>query len=106
MPSLLKSTAFFLCGLLLGGAAVGYGIHYTMKQKLANSGNADHILNHLSEELGLTEGQKTKVSALLKSEAPKMDALRKDMEAKSHALWVSFDENLRRLEGGNGGRHL
>ena len=97
MSSLWKPLSFFLCGLLLGGAAVGFGIHYTMKQKLANNGNSEHILNRLSEQLNLTEGQKTRVNALLKENAPKMDALRKDMETKSHALWMKFDENLRPL---------
>jgi hypothetical protein len=92
-----KSLAVFLTGLLLGGAVVGFGLHYYMEHRVNDSGNAEHILNHLSKELNLTEGQKNRVGALLKVEAPKMDALRKDMEKKSHLLWKSFDADLRPL---------
>jgi hypothetical protein len=92
-----KYLAVFLTGLLLGGAVVGFGLHYYMERRENDRGNTERILNRLSSQLNLTEGQKNRVAALLKVEAPKMEALRKDMEKKSHALWMSFDGDLRPL---------
>ena len=89
MTSWWKSLAVFLTGLLLGGAIVGFGMDYYMKHRVNDSNNPEHILNRLSKQLNLTEGQKNRVAALLKVEAPKMDALRKDMAKKSHVLWTS-----------------
>jgi len=92
-----KFLAVFLTGLLLGGASVGFGLHCYMKQKMSAPASADQILNRLSKQLNLTEGQKNRVASLLKVEAPKMESLRKDMEKKSHLLWISFDADLRPL---------
>ena len=76
---------------------MGFCLHYYMEHRVNDSNNPEHILNHLSKQLNLTEGQKNRVASLLKVNAPKMDALRKDMEKKSHLLWVSFDADLRPL---------
>jgi hypothetical protein len=97
VPAWLKSLTIFITGLLLGGSAVGFGLHAYMKHRVTQSGNADHILDRLSTQLNLSEAQKSRVSALLKVEAPKMADLRTDMEKKSHALWMAFDADLRPL---------
>ncbi len=76
---------------------MGFGLHYYMEHRVNDSGNPEHILNRLSSQLNLTEGQKNRVAALLKVNAPKMEFLRKDMEKKSHVLWMTFDTDLRPL---------
>ncbi len=76
---------------------MGFGMNYYMEHRVNDNDNPEHILNRLSKQLNLTEGQKNRVAALLKVEAPKMEALRKDMAKKSHLLWVSFDADLRPL---------
>ena len=76
---------------------MGFGLHYYMEHRVNDSGNPEHILNRLSSQLNLTEGQKNRVAGLLKVNAPKMEFLRKDMEKKSHVLWMTFDTDLRPL---------
>jgi len=97
LSPLLKSLTLFLTGLLLGGAAVGFGIDLYMQHRVTQSANTDHILDRLSVQLNLTEGQKNRVATLLKTEAPKMQALRNELEKKSHTLWTAFDADLRPL---------
>src|SRR5579859_7368043 len=97
MSSTWKYIITFLSGLLLGGALAGFGLHCYIGGKTAHDNDPQHLLERLSKELDLNAEQRDRVSALLKTEAPKMDALRKDMETKSHVLWTHFDASLRPL---------
>ncbi|HUO57521.1 MAG TPA: hypothetical protein VMV05_05030 [bacterium] len=97
MSSWWKFLVIFLSGLLLGGAITGYSIHCVITQKGVRSTDTDHILRRLSDQLDLTNAQRASVATLLKEEAPKMEALRREMQDKSHALWTSFDNDLRPL---------
>ena len=97
MSSLWKLIITFLSGLLLGGALVGFGLHCYIERKANQTNDPQHLLDRLSGELDLNAEQKERVSTLLKASAPKMDNLRKDMETRSHALWMDFDASLRPL---------
>jgi hypothetical protein len=98
MKPWLKTTFIFLIGFFLGVAATGlifprvFHPHHP-----PGAADADRILKHLSSELGLTADQKEKVSALLKQELPKADALRAEGDARFKALRESFNTQLRTI---------
>jgi len=98
MKPWLKTTFIFLIGFFLGVAATGlifprvFHPHHP-----PGAADADRILKRLSSELGLTADQKEKVSALLKQELPKADALRAEGDAKFKALRESFNTQLRAI---------
>ena len=66
MSSNVKLVITFLCGLLLGGAGVGFGLHCYIAHKVDHNNDPQHILDRLSKELDLNTEQKDRVSALLK----------------------------------------
>ena len=57
--------------------------------------NADYLLDRLSSKLSLTADQRDKVSALLKEDMPKRDALRKETREKFTGLADSFNTRLK-----------
>ncbi len=97
MKPWIKIAAVFAAGFLLGGAASGLVIHHCFRHFGGAPPNSDMILKMLSSKLSLTPDQKDKVSALLKVEAPKMEALHKDSQDRFKAQRDSFNGKLRPL---------
>ena len=95
MKPSIKTTAVFVIGFLLGGAATAFGIHHCFMKCMDRGGKSDFILRHLTSKLKLDAGQKEKVAALLKEQEPKMEALHQETGAKFKALRDSFNTKLK-----------
>jgi hypothetical protein len=93
----VKGAAIFAVGFLLGGATFGLVIHHCFGHMGGGPPNSDMILKMLSSKLSLTSDQKDKVSALLKIEGPKMEALHQESQARFKTQRDSFNAKLRLL---------
>jgi|SRR5579859_3035731 len=95
MNSRLKFAVVFICGFLLGGAAVGYYIHHCFKRTWVNCGNYDHFLGFLGNKLDLTAEQKDKIAAIFKDETPKLDSIHKATQGQVRALMEDVTARIR-----------
>jgi hypothetical protein len=95
MKPSIKTTAVFVIGFLLGGAATAFGIHHCFMKCQGKGSKSEFILRHLTSKLKLDAGQKDKVALLLKEQEPKMETLHQETATKFKALRNSFNTKLK-----------
>lgn len=93
MRTFFKNAAIFSLGLLSGVTATGLALRHCYEPPPTS--NPDQVLDRLSDKLDLSDDQRGKVSALLRQELPKGEALHEETHKKFKALRDSFDEQLK-----------
>jgi hypothetical protein len=100
MTPWFKSIVLLLVGGLIGSALTAGGIHfsyYSFKRMRPNPSNSDFLLQRFSNNLELSDVQRSQVAVLLKEHLPKMEAVRMEAEAKRKAAWDAYEMNLRKF---------
>ena len=94
-PGLSTFAPVFLLGLALGAAAGSWGQRAAFHRAMQNDPNHHRaMLDKLSRELGLDEGQKAAVSAVMDSRKADVDKLKAETFARLEAIRASADAEM------------
>lgn len=96
-PGRSPAVPAFLLGLALGAAAGSWGQRAAFHRMMSNeAGHRRMMLDRLSRELGLNEGQRASVSAALESKKADVERLKAETFARLEAIRQSADAEMRK----------
>jgi len=97
MNNTIKIIIVFIVGVLLGVAGTGFYIHHCFIRAWINSGNHNHAVEVLDSKLGLTADQKTKIEKIFDDNAPALEAVRVETNAKLKIVRDTTSAQIRLL---------
>jgi len=97
MNNNIKTAIVFIVGILLGVAGTGLYIHHCFARSWINSGNHNHAVDMLASKLNLTSDQKTKIEKVFDDNAPAVETVRLETNAKLQAVRDKTSAQIRLL---------
>jgi Spy/CpxP family protein refolding chaperone len=97
MNQIVKAIIIFVVGVLLGVAGTGLYIHHCFARAWINTGNHNHAVDMLASKLNLTDDEKTKVAKVFDDNAPAVEAVRLETNAKLQAIRDKTSVQIRLL---------
>jgi hypothetical protein len=101
MNNTLKIIIVFVVGVLLGVAGTGLYIHHCFTRSWINSGNHKHAVDMLASKLSLTDDEKSKIAKVFDDNAPAVEAVRLETNAKLQAIRDNTSTQIRLLLTGD-----
>jgi hypothetical protein len=97
MNNTIKTTIVFVVGILLGIAGTGLYIHHCFARSWINSGNHNHAVDMLDSKLSLTPDEKVKIEKVFDDNAPSVEAVRLETNAKLQTIRDKTSAQIRLL---------
>jgi hypothetical protein len=97
MNNTIKTIIILVVGILLGVAGTGLYIHHCFVRSWINSGNHNHAVEMLDSKLSLTSDEKTKIEKAFDDNAPAVEAVRLETNAKLQAVRDKTSAQIRLL---------
>lgn len=94
-PQAKRGAVLFLVGALLGAAAGGWAQRRLMRRSWLQGPDPARALARLDRKLGLDEGQKAAVKAVLEEKSVQIDALRRESLVKLAAIREQTHQRIR-----------
>jgi hypothetical protein len=95
MTTTTKTIIVFIVGVLLGIAGTGFYIHHCFTRAWVNSGNHKHAVDVLNSRLNLTADEKTKIEKVFDDNAPAMELIRVETNAKLKTIRDNTSAQIR-----------
>lgn len=97
MNNTFKIIIVFVVGVLLGVAGTGLYIHHCFTRSWINSGNHKHAVDMLASKLNLTGDEKIKIAKVFDDNAPAVEAVRLETNAKLQTIRDNTSSQIRLL---------
>jgi hypothetical protein len=97
MNNTIKTTIVFVVGILLGVAGTGLYIHHCFARAWINSGNHKHAVDVLDSKLSLSADEKVKIEKIFDDNAPSIEAIRLETNAKLQTVRDNTSAQIRLL---------
>lgn len=97
MNNTFKIIIVFVVGVLLGVAGTGLYIHHCFARAWINTGNHKHAVDMLASKLSLTDDEKIKIEKIFDDNAPAVEAVRLETNAKLQTIRDNTSSQIRSL---------